>query len=495
MKKFLSLFIFSFLLFVPLVHAQQFTTLEEVEAFLGIDTPEGVDEQKYIDSVNSFYKSQNQFTEYLSGTESCFNYYKFGSVDIDIKSEIHSVIPGVPVTFTALIINNYEYPVIDGSLHLKIFRRQDSDIDRRINGDHLIDQITILEDINLDSGKEKSFIFRWTPQDYLPSGEYYIASFFTTADRYNLLGKLFTDDIIGSKTEFDVVGESKLLYFDKNNIEVAGEEYRFIGAPKLVDSTSPINITVPIVNDTETKKTVSVVWTVYKWDSLRKENLVETDVQKVTIDAGSNKDIFYSVTDTSYPIYLVVPQLISGETLSTLNIRFKREGIDLPRINFPAVTQYPLVGDEEVTLFSCLQNIGGSSQIDDTSLTLSLLDKNGREIHTYRYDRGVTSNIMAVKDVFTPSRDFASFSLLASLSFKGEIVEEVKIDYKCEKLDPSLCSTSFGGGDTIDLIIEVLTKNIVIIGGIFFLLFISILVIIMLMVVKHKKDELNDQEM
>ena len=58
------------------------------------------------------------------GAIDCFQYYNFGSVQVDIEPSVQSTVPGTPITFSGDITNNNPYPVIDGTVMVKIFKIQ-----------------------------------------------------------------------------------------------------------------------------------------------------------------------------------------------------------------------------------------------------------------------------------------------------------------------------------------------------------------------------------
>ena len=59
-----------------------------------------------------------------ANTINCFDYYHFGSVQVDVTPSVASAVSGVPITFTGSIKNRNPYPVVDGSVYVKIFRER-----------------------------------------------------------------------------------------------------------------------------------------------------------------------------------------------------------------------------------------------------------------------------------------------------------------------------------------------------------------------------------
>lgn len=419
------------------------------------------------DTSLGVFKTYNEFGDLSpkTGDFSCFDQYRLGSVDVNIRSDIQSAIPGVPMTFTAIITNENNYPVVDGSLYLKVFRVQEN-----IFQDHLIDQFHVLDDIVLDANESKSFIFEWTPYRELPSGEYYIAPYFTSVDKYNLQGLSFTDDISGTKYRFDIIGEEDPLYFDTSTVSINEEPYQFIDEGHIVGEKEQVDIEVSIVNESSVEKTVSIEWNIYQWDALSEDNLIGSTSETVSIPANGSKSISYSLTANDYPVYVVVPKLIQRDTISSININIGREDINIPRLSFSSVVNYPIVGGEKNIIFACLYNMGDLESISDSSLSLEVIDSNGKKIHSYNYDGDISNDMLGVKDTFTLNRSISNFSLVATLTQNGVVVDETTLTYSCDDINSDKCTTS-GDIDFISTLIMILKENILFLGIALLLIF------------------------
>ncbi len=407
-----------------------------------------------VEFYNGLYSEDVQFTLSVPGAISCFDHYEFGSVEVVLESAIETALPGVPVDFSVVVRNNNPYPIIDGSVIIKIFR-ENSDIDVRLTqGNHTIDQFNALNGINLGAHEESTYTFTWVPPLEISGGRYYAATHFATAGRFNLSGLTFTDDIVGSTYMFRVVSDNTPIYFEKNSVQINDARYFFIGQPQAVPDT-PTDIQVTLRNDSDIDRELNIVWFLYRWDALRAENLIEQIPQRVVAPAGGSVDVTYIARDIDYSAYLAVPVLYdaSGNLLgSFLNIRFLRENVDVPRINFPTVLSYPIVAGEEVSLFACLHNAGLGDVVGDVALDLELVDSRNRTLHSYSYEGDITGAMLGFLDSFTPRRDYDSFTLIASVSADGELLDRVEIDYQCDELNPATqCQEEgdFAGGGIV----------------------------------------------
>ncbi|TSD00278.1 MAG: hypothetical protein Athens071425_632, partial [Parcubacteria group bacterium Athens0714_25] len=164
----------------------------------------------------------------LEGSVDCFDYYKFGSVQVDVEGTLNSTVSGVPITFVGKIKNNNSYPVVGGAVYVKVFKKQDNEDSTQSNGNLLVDQFFAKENISLNASASQDIIFQWQVPNYAQSGDYQVAMFFTSAKKFNLLGLSFTDDVVGNTADFSVNGEMKSnVEFDKNTVDINGINYHF----------------------------------------------------------------------------------------------------------------------------------------------------------------------------------------------------------------------------------------------------------------------------
>lgn len=417
----------------------QFGSLEELEEFVGTDLPDDFDWQNF-DPVQLGPGFRAPAVGVPPGTVNCFDYYEFNSVVIEILNEVGVAQPGDEQEFVVTLTNNNPYPLVDGKLYIKVFRERTDSVDTLINGDHIIDSFVALEGLNLKASSTSEHVFSWTPPRFLPSGEYYAAGYFITADRFNLAGLSFTDDIIGGMGDFVMEGAPAAFYLDKDNVTFDGAAYQFIGAPPRVNMGKPIMIEVPIKNETTEGGVGIVHWNVYYWDAQREEHRVDTTSEAVMVPAGESVTLSYRLADKEHAVYLVSPSLAyKGEIVSKLDIRFVRMGIDEPRINFPSLTSFPLEAGQETTMFSCLHNSGTNPLVKDTALELVLTDTTGTEVHRVSYEGDTSGAMMAIAEGFTPEKNYNYLTLTATLTKDGQVADEVSVVYDCNEIDPDAC--------------------------------------------------------
>jgi hypothetical protein len=374
-----------------------------------------------------------------AGVVNCFDFYRFGSVQADITAAVSGTVSGAPITFAGALKNTNPYPIVDGALYVKVFKKRG--VGKDVNGPDVVDQFLVKGDIVIPANGSVPTSFVWKVPAYAESGDYQLATFFTTSRKFNLLGLSFTDDVVGNTVPFTVSGEQTgAVRFDKAGVTVAGQPYRFAAFPPRVSATSSVQIIAKVKNTSDSVQRAKLSWTIYQWDAQLRENAVQDiPTSSISIPAGGTLPVSVDITDAKYPVYLAVGTIQWGDTTSIVGIRFVRDGLDHMRINFPGVISYPLKAGQEDTIFSCLHNAGTSASVPDGRLDLTLSDMRGRVIHQFSYTGAVTGAMMGVADRFTPIRDYSSFVLDARLYRGNEFVDEAHLVYDCAALDPASC--------------------------------------------------------
>ena len=84
--------------------------------------------QDQVDNARSSQLSQesNFFVDDFRtdrGNLTCFDYFRFGSVQADFQPSLEQTVPGASITFSGTVTNNNDYPLVDGTLYVKIFKQ------------------------------------------------------------------------------------------------------------------------------------------------------------------------------------------------------------------------------------------------------------------------------------------------------------------------------------------------------------------------------------
>jgi len=150
---------------------------------------------------------------------------------------------------------------------------------------------------------------------------------------------------------------------------------------------------------------------------------------------------------------------------SILDIRYVNQDAQQTRINFPAVTAFPLKKGATETVFSCLHNSGSADMVGNNKFVMDLLDQNGKPIHSYTYTGDISGAMMGVKDEFVPNKDYDKFSLVAKLYTDGKLVDSAEMKYDCSLINPAKCSqVSASSGNTLRSMLIIFIIILTVIG-------------------------------
>ena len=368
-------------------------------------------------------------------TQSCFDYYKFQSITIDLHAEKQVYKAGEGARLIGSLTNKNTYPVVGGSLILRI-----SKFDPRSQvGNDIIDEWTAKENINLIAEEKMPVSFNYQLPSGLPTGTYTLTSFFLTEDKFNLAGLSFTDDIYGSYATFTVEGRSeKSIKFDRTGVKINIESYRIFGfLPKIFPTdTKSVSMSVPLKNDTAKSLDATISYEFYAWDGIAKENLLKSWSEKVSIPKNSSKTLSFNLDLSDRPVYYLKIKAIAGDQKSEIHIRFVKEGFR-PRLNYVGIAKFPLEKDDKATLFACYHNTTGSES--SGKLNLSLKDQKGKELAQTSYNGKMTGDIEVLTKEIS-GLNLENFILSAELfDDKGNKVDEANVAYDCSKFSQSLC--------------------------------------------------------
>jgi len=423
----------------------------------------------------------------VPGAVDCFDYYHFGSVQVDLSPILDQTVPGATLTFQGVIKNENTYPIVDGSVYVKIFRRtEQNEKNVQDNGYPLVDQFLLPETYTLPANGEKSTSFDWVVPENAQGGEYYAAFFFQSARHYNLLGLSFTDDVTGNQSHFTVTNaeDMKLVDFERNEVTLNGQKHRFANFPLHFKKDESVTAQVKIKNPKSEAVAISLIWKHYAWDALRPETLSDTSSEILLLQPGETKTVEYTAQPLSTAaVSYVVLEMHDGVSKSFLDIRFTRDSVQETNINFPSVTSYPLQAGVETGMFACVHGTNFHEPlVKGNTLTLTLRDMEGSVIDTYQYQGDVTANMMGFASRFVPKETYTDFTLTVTLEHDGKVIEDVTQVYRCQDIDPNLCPVSAAPASTDESSDMTKLTGLVLVGV---TVFFGILIVVVMRRKKH----------
>jgi len=370
---------------------------------------------------------------------SCFDYYKFQSVEIDLHGEKQIYKAGEGAKFIGSITNKNSYPLVDGSLILRI-----SKMDPRSQvGNDIIDEWTAVENANLRAGEKQFVNLSYQLPSGLPTGTYVLTSYFLTQNKFNISGLSFTDDIYGGYATFTVEGKSeRSIRFDRTGVKADGKPYRIFGfIPKIFSkNTKSVRLEVPLWNSSSKSLKTGVVYEIYGWDAADNGNLIESRNEVVSLAAGQTKTLSLDVDVSDRPVYFVKIKAEDEDQKSEIHIRLIKEGFK-PRLNFVGLSSFPLSGDSRAVAFACYHNTTEGEGIG--KLNLALKTSSGRMLAEAETNGKMTGAIDLLSKDVSRLRGYDKLTLLAELKdASGAVVDSAEIIYDCSKFSESICLKS-----------------------------------------------------
>src|ERR1035437_6037065 len=452
----------------------KYLTPAEIQQILSSKTPAETIAAQEAAAASSTATSTTQFTPPSLfpagdtgippiGTVNCFDYYKFGSVQTDMSLQSSSLVPGMTAQFTGTIQNSNNYPIVDGTLYVKIFKIKGTAKDS--NGPDVVDQFIAMDNITIAANSSIKAAFPWSVPLYERGGNYQLASYFTVDKKFNLLGLSFTNDIVGNTFNFTINNKDSGLYFDNTSVKINGQPFYFAAFPPQISGNDSANVSATVDNTTGIDQTAQITWKLYQWDGIGPDNLIRTISTSTLVKANSSANVSINISDKDFPVYYLVGELTYKDTKSIADIRFVRAGVDRLKLNFPSILQYPLVKNASSTMFTCLSNTGTSDVVPDGKVVLQLKDSSGNIINSYTYTGPVTGNMMAVKSDFIASANLNTFSIIAYVWQAGKIVDQATITYDCSTLDPTKCTKGQGSNNIWLFVLSAITLLAILISG------------------------------
>jgi len=367
----------------------------------------------------------------ISSPVDCFQYYHFQSVQVSVDTDKNTYNPGETIKFKGELINENDYPVFDGYVFVRLSRENENYAEE---GNYIIDEFIPIKKIVLDGNETKPVNFQWKIPQNLAQGDYRADFFFSVGKKFNLGGLPFSNEVIIGFSSFSINSSKKAyISFDRSATKVNGEEYQHIGNWPVVDPGKEIVITQPILNTFNEDKEVKVTYDLYYWDSLNEKDKIKTTAETKTIPAKAAVDLKYVIPKMEESVYYLKIAAKSGEQASIVNIRIVSPQ-EKPRINYPALTKFPLKKGDKFTLFSCFHDT--SNLVTKGHIIVLLTDKAGNKVGKMDYHGDISSAMMADKTDLTAPKDYTYLKLTAQMYDKNnKLVDSYENIYDCKALN------------------------------------------------------------
>jgi hypothetical protein len=380
---------------------------------------------------------------------SCFDYYTFGSIGVNMQTDTSKYEAGSPVLIRGQITNNNRYPLTNLTIRARLVRDIPNPVYMR-SEIITVDDFNIAENITLNASGTLDINHSHLLPLNAPQGEYKLFFYAYNNDRFNQAGLSFTNDIVASRISFNVTGGNpQQIYLDQTNITLNDQIHNVMAFMTKHEKDKTVNISIPLVNPSNQPEVMNITYTLYKWDGLRKENIVDTKTETINVPAKSKTQLTYTTNKTDTSVYFLNitadnqnqkrdKSVYNIKTES--NIRFIVNGYDFARINSFGVDTYPIKAGQEVTLFTCYHNGSNQETMNPVNISTILYNEKGKVITQTEYDGKIDGAISAIIKKFTIKKDLVNFKIVTTIKDNtGNVIDTIESDYNCKDIDSTLC--------------------------------------------------------
>ena len=369
--------------------------------------------------------------------KSCFDYYRFGSVPVVMQSENGHIAQGGTLHLTGSIENQNNYPVDDVAVYAKVFYKKN--FDKNSFGPDIIDMFTVVSHISLKAGEHKTLSYDWPVPANLQPGNYQVASYVASHDRFNLAGLTFSNDITGNLFNFAVVGQDVgSVRFDNTRTVFNGVGYHAaIFPPKTNVPVDGVPIVATVVNTSNQAFQGTVHWKLYSWDGINEANLIRESDSQLQVGAHATTSTQYVIKETNKTVYYVIGTLDSGKKgspKSLLTVRYVSL-TDTPQARLAFVGGVPYPAEKGATAVACFHSTG-SVEAKDVKVEIAVTPRDPLQwlltlgsLGKATYTGNVPGAVSAIVAPLTAASN--NYSVKATLYQNGTVVDSVTSEYSC----------------------------------------------------------------
>ncbi len=375
----------------------------------------------------------------------CFEHYKFqdGLLFDDINPMKYSYKPADDVFISYDLLSLMDSPVVEGKVRVQVLYDDPSE------GEQILDEFIAYEDVNLMPKDRIKQEFRWRIPATAKSGRYVVKTYFIVGKSFNLAGLSFIPyglpgvlgGVPGGMTFFEVknTGNESRIYFSKEETYVNDEKYPF-GAFLSSRESEPLTIKTKLVNEGPAKQ-VHLSLNVYEWDDVTDEPIRDYTVEKdISLEANGVEDVTFSLPELESATYQLKFMANYSNGKSILKLRIPVSGAK-GRFIYLGMDRFPLIEDEETTVFFCLSNSADYLTTFTGRGTVELTDDAGNSILKENIESfEVIPTPMGKKLQFTPKREITDATLRIDLyDDEGNFMDEIQLKYSYSKF-PNIAS-------------------------------------------------------
>ena len=358
----------------------------------------------------------------------CFDYYKFQSVQVNVNPTATTYKSGEKVKFVGNIVNENNQPIVNGEVFVRVARKNEKHPE---DWDNIVDEFFALKNVTLKANESKPVEFSWNIPTGTTAGDYQANYFFVVGKKFNLGGLSFSNEVIIGSSNFTVKSDNtSYVQFDRSQTQVDGQKYLQVGSLPIIEKGKSPVLKQSIENTFNKKENVQVTYELYYWDGLDESNKIDTKNETVVIPANSEKEITYQFPPMNTSVYFLRITATAEGQKSILNVRLASQQ-ERPRLNYPAITEFPIKKGDKVTLFTCFHN---TSVVNTTGrVEVTLTDEKGKQVAKIDYKGNIPSAMSADKIEFSAKKPYDKLKLKAEVYDKnGKKVDSYETVYDCK---------------------------------------------------------------
>jgi len=391
---------------------------------------------------------------------------------VSVGTDRDAYVSGDKIAFLGSVMNENAHPVVDGNIFVRVSRINPNYVKE---GNNIVDEFIAKENIILAGKESIPTSFSWTVPQEIKNGSYRADFFFSVGKKFNLGGLPFTNEVIIGTARFDIAnGLQSAIEFNRAQTKVNGTAYAHIGNWPVIESGAKVLIEQPITNTFRESRDVTVRYDLYFWDSLNEDDRIATETRKITLPAGATQTLSYEIPSMDESVYYLRITAESGSARSIVNARVVSDSSH-PRLNYPAITKFPIKKGEAFTLFSCFHNSSGGSVSKNNTVNISLYDSEGNLIGSADYAGSIASDMSAVAKDFSAGKNYDYARLIARISdANGKVMDRYEVVYDCKDFGGCTIGKGYGFSPT-----SIITPKKVGIGIVVVLFLIGIVLIVL----------------
>lgn len=393
--------------------------------------------QENLDIINRVINKASTTIEEspYPGTANCFDYYRFQSVQVSAATEKEVYNTGDEIVFRGKVTNENKYPVVDGYVFVRV---GPTDSKYRTEGNNITDEFFAVERMALGVGAVVPIEFKWKVPKGAAPGEYIANYFFSVGKKFNLGGLPFSNEVIIGLTDFKIENNGEVgITFDRSGTTFNDKKYFHIGNWPVLNLNESVEIKQPLINLSKFKKDIKVTYELYFWDSLRTEDKVSEKSEAINLAPGATKILKYEIPKMDTSVYYLKIKAISDNDSAIVNLRFVSEQAR-PRINYPAITKFPILNGDTFSLFSCFHNTSGVNA--EGNIDVILTDRNNNKVGEASYRGVIPTDMLAVASEIISKNTYDYLKLHAEIkNTAGSVIDSYDAVYDCTELKSPAC--------------------------------------------------------